>query len=99
MQQSASDSLFQNLHDDGGIVPFWLANEKVNMFRHYYESHDVEAIAFPNLLKYVEKDIAGFRCSQKGPSPVTTGCDEMKIASTIKAPQRITFGNEHGAAL
>ena len=56
------------------------------MFRHDYESHDVETIALSKLLEDVEEDIAGSRCSQEGPTPVTTSCDEMKIASTIKAP-------------
>jgi hypothetical protein len=99
VQETAGDSLFQNLHDDRGIVPCRLADEKVDMLRHYDESHDVEAIALANLLQYLEEDVARLRCSQKGFTPVTTGCDEMKIASTIKAPQRIAFRYQHGAAL
>ena len=69
------------------------------MFWHYYESHDVESIAFPNLLEGVEEDIAGFRSSQKGPASVAAGGDEMEVASTVKAPLRIAFWSEHGAAL
>ena len=96
---AADYRLFQNLHDDRGIVPLWLADEQVNMFRHYYESHDAEAIAFPNLLEHIEKDVARALGSQKGPTAVAAGRDEMKVTSTIKAPQRIAFGSEHGAAL
>jgi len=69
------------------------------MLRHHHKSHDVEAIALPNLLENSEEDVARSRCSQKGLTSVAAGCDEMKVASTVEAAQRIAFRSQHGAAL
>jgi len=91
LQQAAGDPLLENLHDDRRIVSFRFTNVEVDMLRHHYKSHDVKARALPNLLENIEEDVARSSCSQKGLTSVAAGCDEMKVASTVKAAQRIAF--------
>ena len=85
--QAARHSLFQDLHNARRIALGRLTDEQVDVIGHHDVTHKRESVAVTHLSRNFHKQILRARGGKQGQTPVTTACDEVKMAQSVPATQ------------
>jgi hypothetical protein len=92
--QAPGDALLQNLNRSRGRSFRRLANELMDVLRHYDISNKREPVAVPDVAKNLNESILGANRTQERHAPVTTECNEVKMPAPVNPNEFVSHGVE-----
>jgi hypothetical protein len=86
-------SLFDGLHDDGGVAALGFGEQQVDVLGHEDVSDYVKTITPPHVFQHAQEQVAVSWAAEQWQALVTTGGDEVRVSRPVIAMEPVGHGS------